>query len=390
MSQTRTIIHLDMDAFYASVEVLDFPELTGRPVVVGGASDRGVVSAASYEARRFGIHSAQAMVKARALCPQAAFQPVRMARYQEISAQIMAIFRDYTPLVEQLSVDEAFLDVSGCERLLGQGPEIARAIKKRVREETGLTVSAGVATNKLIAKVASDQDKPDGLTVVVPGEEAAFLAPLPLKRLWGVGPKTRERLELIGLRTIGDLCQLSRQELAKRFGKQGLHLYQRARGLDPRPVEVTSREKSVGHEETFATDIVEMAIIKKELLLLCNKVGERLRRHGVRGRTVTLKIKYHDFKSCSRSHTLTQATDDSKTIFQTIVDLLRKTEAGIKPVRLAGLAVSKLEEGSAPRQLQLFGQEEGRQERQELNRAMDEINQRYGSQTIQPGRLSDE
>ena len=390
MSQAaRTIIHLDMDAFYASVEVLDFPELAGQAVIVGGQSDRGVVSAASYEARACGVHSAMPVVMARKLCPHGIFQAGRMARYQEVSRQVMTIFADYTPLLEQISVDEAFLDVSGCERLLGGAVKIAKTIRQRVRKEIGLTVSAGIASSKLVAKIASDQHKPDGLTVVPTGQEAAFLAPLPIKRLWGVGKKTVPSLELLGVQTIGDLCRFSLEFLEKKFGKQGRHMYFCARGIDRREVETVVQEKSLGNEETFSHDLLDVDIIKKELLRLCTKVGERLRRHGYRGTTITLKVKYHDFQQISRSLTLAQPTNDSKTLYQTICSLLVKTEVGSRPVRLAGLSVGKLEESSRPSQLNLFDNEKKKQ-RQQLTSAMDQINQRYGSLTIKPGWLAEE
>ncbi|MDR9501814.1 MAG: DNA polymerase IV [Desulfurivibrionaceae bacterium] len=383
----RAIIHLDMDAFYASVEVLDNPDLAGRPVIVGGSSERGVVSAASYEARLFGVHSALAMAKARRLCPQAVFLPGRMRRYQEVSQQVMAIFGDFTPLVEQVSVDEAFLDVSGCTRLLGDARAIAVAIRQRVRAEVGLTVSAGIATSKLVAKIASDQNKPDGLTLVEPGQEVAFLAPLAIKRLWGVGGKTIPSLQLLGVKTIGDLCRFDLDFLEKRYGKQGRHMYFCAWGIDQRPVESTETVKSIGNEETFARDLVDLEQIKKELLFLTTKVGERLRARGLRGRTVTLKIKYNDFSAVSRAITLARASNDSRLLYRTILSLLPRTQAGSRPVRLAGLTVGTLSPAEAPCQLGLFPADQEQESRQ-LTRAMDAINRRYGSLTIKPALLA--
>lgn len=386
---TRAIIHLDMDAFYASVEVLDNPELAGRPVIVGGSSERGVVSAASYEARAFGVHSALSIVVARRLCPQGVFVPGRMGRYQEVSQQVMAIFRDYTPLVEQVSVDEAFLDVSGCARLLGDAEQIAIAIRQRVREEIGLTVSAGIAASKLVAKVASDQNKPDGLTIVPAGQEAAFLGPLGIKRLWGVGKKTISSLNLLGVKTIGDLWRFELDFLEKKFGKQGRHMYFCARGIDQREVETVDSVKSIGNEETFEQDLVDLELIKKGLLYLTTKVGERLRDHNIKGHTVTLKIKYHDFVTVSRATTLARPTNDSRLLYKTILSLLPKTQAGVKPVRLAGLTVGKLTSEDGPLQLGLFNQGEDRG-REQLTRAMDIINRRYGSLTIKPALLTEE
>lgn len=384
----RQIIHLDMDAFYASVEVLDNPELEGKPVIVGGSSDRGVVSAASYEARKYGVHSALSIVIARKRCPVGVFRPVRMARYQEVSRQIMDIFREYTPQVEQISVDEAFLDVSGCGRLFGSAVDIAETIRRRVRDEVGLTVSAGIATSKLVAKIASDQNKPDGLTFVSPGQEAEFLAPLSIKRLWGVGKKTIPTLELIGVKTIGDLTRFSLEFLEGKFGKQGRHMYYCARGEDNRDVENVQPVKSIGNEETFGSDIIDSQEIKKELLRLATKVGARLRNSNVYGRTITLKVKYHDFKAISRSVTLARPTNDSRQLYQTVVGLLPKTLVGIKPVRLVGVSVGKLIEESCPQQLNLF--QTNNITRKELNKAIDSINSRYGIHTIKPALLRDD
>ncbi len=388
MSQChRSIIHLDMDAFYASVEVLDFPELQGLPVVVGGMSERGVVSAASYEARRFGVHSAMSAVVARRRCPECLFRPVRMARYQEVSAQVMAIFRDFTPLVEQISVDEAFLDVTGCERLLGDAEFIAGEIRARVRREVGLTVSAGIAGCKLVAKIASDENKPDGVTVVPLGGEAGFLAPLPIKRLWGVGNKTIPALDLMGVKTIGDLRRFSLEILERKFGKQGRHMYYCARGIDLRDVEPVNRMKSIGNEETFHRDLLDKREIVKELLFLTTKVAERLRRKGVAGKTISLKVKYHDFCSVTRSITLKQPTNDSRKIHRLIVDLIPKTLIGVKPVRLAGLSVSNLVSDGSPRQLSLFTSKSDAGDQHQLLRAIDAINDKYGSFTVKPGPL---
>ncbi|MBU0908192.1 MAG: DNA polymerase IV [Proteobacteria bacterium] len=385
---TRDIIHLDMDAFYASVEVLDNPELKGLPVIVGGSSDRGVVSAASYEARAYGVHSALAIVVARRRCPQGIFRPVRMSRYHEVSEQVMAIFRHYTPRVEQISVDEAFLDVTGCQGLFGSAQEIAEMIRKRVREEIGLTVSAGVAGCKLVAKIASDVNKPDGLTIVPHGREAEFLAPLPIKCMWGVGKKTLPDLHLLGVQTIGDLTRFTLDFLEKKFGKHGRHMYFCARGIDERQVECDHCTKSIGNEETFDRDVTDLQEIRKELLRLATKVGERLRRHHFSGRAITLKIKYHDFISISRSMTLNQPTNDSRELYQAVLSLLPKTLAGAKPVRLVGIAVDKLQEDSLPRQLDLFNSK--KTDRQELNKALDRINTRFGSHTIKPATLTDE
>ena len=335
----RSIIHLDMDAFYASVEQLDNPDLKGRPVIVGGSSNRGVVSAASYEARKYKIHSAMPIAQAMKLCPHGVFLPVRMKRYKEISSQVFRIFQKYTPLVEPLSLDEAFLDVTGSAKLFGTAEDIAKRIRKEVFQETGLTISAGVAASKLVAKIASDINKPDGLTIVPVGKEAEFLAPLPIKRLWGVGKKTQETLSLLGVHTFGDIASLPEKLLEQKFGKHGIGLRRKALGLDNRDVETEHETKSVGHEFTFDTDLVELETIRRELLELAVMVAKRLRRYQLQGKTITLKVKYHNFKQITRSATIKQHTADSKRIYKEVIRLLQKTDAGEKPLRLLGISV---------------------------------------------------
>ncbi len=385
----RQIIHLDMDAFYASVEMLDQPELRGKPVIVGGPSHRGVVSAASYEARTYGVHSAMPIVAARKLCPLGVFLPVRMARYREVSEQIMAIFHRFTPLVEPLSLDEAFLDVTASIMLLGSGETIAREIKRLVREETGLTVSAGVASSKLVAKIASDLKKPDGLIVVPPGEEREFLAPLPIGRLWGVGSTTAKAMTLMGIRTIGNLARLPLPLLTAKFGaSHGEHLRLVAQGIDEREVEPEQEAKSIGNEETFEKDLRGRQVIERELLALSTRVARRLRRHGVCGRTITLKVKYHDFKQITRSVTLPVATCDEGELYGTVKTLLVKTEAGRVPVRLLGVSVSGLAAGEREGQLSLFAAAQKKSGKQQgLHAAVDRITGKYGQQAIKPATL---
>jgi DNA polymerase-4 len=385
-AQGRTIIHLDMDAFYASVEVLDNPSLKGKPVVVGGDANRGVVSAASYEAREFGIHSALSMAIAMRRCPGAVFLPTRMNRYREISRQIFAIFQTFTPLVEPISLDEAFLDVTGSLRLFGPAEIIAATIRKQVKEQIGLTVSAGIASSKLVAKIASDFDKPDGLTIVPPGEEQAFLAPLPITRLWGVGKATREALALLGVQTIGDLSRLPPDLLQRKFGKHGNSLYQASLGIDDREVTPGREMKSIGHEETFAADLVELKIIQRELLALADKVTRRMRRYGVTGRCISLKVKYSDFKQITRSHTIEGTTDDNSVIYKEVIKLLEKTEAGNNPIRLLGVAVSHLH-SDGKIQLELFDERKNKLKKQQVNQALDAINEKFGTTAIVPGRL---
>jgi DNA polymerase-4 len=387
-SQTnRRIIHLDMDAFYASVEILDNPALQGLPVVVGGNANRGVVCAASYEARKFGVHSALPILTARKLCPDGVFLPVRMARYQEISRRIMEIFQRFTPLVEPLSLDEAFLDVTASQSLMGTAEEIAIQIRALVRETIGLTVSAGVGASKLVAKIASDLNKPDGLTIVPSGQEEAFLAPLPIGRLWGVGPTTRQALALIGVKTIGDLSRMPLAILTAKFGKAGLMLHESARGIDLRPVEPEQETKSIGHEETFAEDLRDKKRIEQELLALCLKVGKRARRYGLAGRTVTVKVKYRDFVQVTRSLTLPEPVADDKSLYRTGCLLLAKTEITLRPIRLLGISLANLVPAEASGQLALFGESQTRRKDCRLYKAIDAISDRYGSKSIVPATL---
>lgn len=387
MPKNRRIIHLDMDAFYASVEVLDNPALRGQPVVVGGTSNRGVVCAASYEARKFGVHSALPLLTARKLCPHGIFLPVRMARYQEISGQIMEIFQRFTPLVEPLSLDEAFLDVTASQSLMGPAEKIAIEIRALVREVIGLTVSAGVASSKLVAKIASDLNKPDGLAIVPVGQEEAFLSPLPIGRLWGVGSATKEALALIGVKTIGDLRRIPPAILTAKFGKAGIMMREFAAGIDPRPVKPAQEAKSIGHEETFAEDLRDTKRIEKELLALCLKVGKRARDKDLVGRTVTIKVKYRDFVQVTRSLTLPEPVANDKALYQTGLHLLAKTEIGLRPIRLLGISLANLIPTQASGQLTLFGQEQNKMRNCRLYKAIDTISAKYGGGSIMPATL---
>ena len=376
-----------MDAFYASVEELDNPELKGKPVIVGGSSMRGVVSAASYEARKYKIHSAMPIAQAKRLCPHGVFLPVRMKRYKEISNKVFSIFQKYTPLVEPLSLDEAFLDVTSSRKLFGTAEDIARQIRKQIFKEIGLTISAGVAASKLVAKIASDFNKPDGLTIVPAGSEAEFLAPLPIKRLWGVGKKTQETLGLLGVHTIGDIAGLSLDLLEQKFGKHGKHLHLSALGLDERDVETEHETKSVGHEFTFDADLTEIEAIRRELLELSGMVAKRLRHYQLKGKTITLKVKYHDFRQVTRSSTINEHTADSKRIYQKVLQLLKKTDAGKQPARLLGISVSGLKLDGGSNQQLLFPEMQTSKKREEINKALDAIQEKYGSTAILPGRL---
>jgi len=383
----RQIIHLDMDAFYPAVEVLDNPDLKGKPVIVGGSRERGVVSSASYEARKFGVHSAQPIATARRLCPDGIYLPVRMSRYKEMSDQVFEIFFRFTPLVEPLSIDEAFLDVTGSERLLGQPEKVAIEIKQVVRKETGLTVSAGVAPSKFVAKIASDIDKPDGLTVVPADKVREFLDPLPIKKMWGVGKVTQEALTRLGVRSFRDLSKMPVDVLEQRFGKYGVKMHLLSMGIDERDVVTEHDAKSVGHEQTYLQDIMDLNLAKKELLSLANEVARRMRRKSATGKTVTLKVKYNDFVQITRSTTLPTLTDDGFEIYAIACNLLKKTEVGKRPVRLLGISLSQLVFFGKEGQLHLFDEGDGSQKRKNLNIALDSVYDKFGADSIRPGTL---
>ena len=380
----RTILHCDLDAFYASVEQRDHPEYRGKPVIVGGGpNERGVVSAASYEARAFGVHSAMPLRQAGKLCPNGIFVPGNFAAYEEASEAVMALFAERTPLVEPISLDEAFLDVTGTAHLFGGTEACARDLKRAVREDVGLVLSVGIASNKLCAKVASDLRKPDGFVVVPHGGEAAFLAPLPLKRLWGVGPKTQQVLEDLGMRTIGDLAKADPALLEARLGEHGATISQRAKGIDEdRDVVADPGDpKSIGHAHTFDRDTLDRAQIESTLLRLAEGVGRRLRKHELRGRTVTLQLRVAPFETRTRQRTLAEPTSDDLKIFETGRALLRDAlaadrDAGrVSPVRLVGVTMSGLVGGE---QLDLFtGARVSR-----LNAALDAVRSKFGDDAL--------
>ncbi|MFW2388503.1 MAG: DNA polymerase IV [Polyangiales bacterium] len=338
----RTVIHFDMDAFFASVEQLDDPELRGKPVLVGARSRRGVVTAASYEARPTGARSAMSMVEALRRCPDAIVVPPRRARYSELSHQVFEVFRRYTPLVEGLSVDEAFLDVTGSRTLFGDGPAIARLIKRDISAEVGLTGSAGVAPNKFVAKIASDLEKPDGLTVVPHDGAAEFLAPLPLERMWRVGPKARVRLRSAGMKTIGDLARADARTLEQLLGSWGPVALQLARGIDERAVVVGTPPKSLGSESTFERDLTTTDSLLKPILRQSMQVADRLVNKGLWAEVVTLKLKYGDHQIRTRQASLARAVSDTDAIFQTASELLGRFESIESGVRLTGVSVSSL------------------------------------------------
>ncbi len=380
----RTILHVDLDAFFAAVEQRDRPELRGRPVVVGGSGGedaRGVVSAASYEARVFGIQSAMSMREAYRRCPDAVFLPVDGRRYQAASRDVMAILRRFTPQVEPISIDEAFLDVTGSAALFGDGPTIARRIKDEVRTEVGLTASVGVASTKLVAKIASDLRKPDGLVVVPVGDEVGFLAPLPIGRLWGVGEKTAIALREYSVRTIGDLAALPPDLLVRRFGKHGASLVDRARGIDADPVHDGDPAKSVGHEHTFDVDTSDPEVIERTLLAMADGVAGRLRSAGVKAGTVAVKIRDSGFHTITRQRTLAEPTDMTGPIYATALELARPEIRGMR-VRLLGVTASNLGERE---QMALFETAEPRHRR--AVEAADALRRRYGERAVTRARL---
>jgi DNA polymerase-4 len=385
-AEPLTVLHVDMDAFYASVEQRDRPELRGRPVIVGGVGGRGVVSAASYEARRFGVHSALPMARARRLCPHGVFLPVRIRHYAEVARQIRALLLSFTPLVEPLSLDEAFLDVRGCEGLFGPAPAIARQIKQCIRRQTQLVASVGVGPNKFLAKLASDHGKPDGLVVVPPGGVREFLGPLPVGRLWGVGAKGERRLQALGVRTIGQLAALPEQVLADHFGEAGRHLWGLAHGRDDRAVLPDREAQSLSTETTFAEDIGDREALRAWLLERVDQLAGRLRQQGVRARGVELKVRSSDFRTRTRSVSLPEGTDRTDVLRGAALWLLERALAPeVLPVRLLGLGVSNLTRDPVV-QGQLF--DGGEQRRQAaLDRAIDAIRGQLGDGAVRRGSL---
>ena len=381
----RTILHVDMDAFFAAVEQHDHPELRGKPVVVGARPDeRGVVAAASYEARRYGIHSAMPSREAGRRCPHAVFVPPNGRRYREVSARVFAIFERFTPFVEPLSIDEAFLDVTGSRRLLGTGREIAAKVKAAIRAETGLTASVGVASNKFLAKIASEIDKPDGLTVVPASaaEIAAFLAPLPVNRLWGVGAVTGALLEKAGIRTIGDLQAASEKAIACRVGLRAAgHLFRLARGEDDRDVDVDREEKSISREYTFPEDCRDTERVRQVLLDLVDDVAMQLRAADKYAALARIKLRWQGFQTTTRQRALPQPACDDFSLRAAADEIFRGLDL-TRPVRLIGFGVSRLVDQRAG-QLSLFGEEDRRSDRREqLSRAVDGIRHRFGDAAI--------
>jgi nucleotidyltransferase/DNA polymerase involved in DNA repair len=381
VQRPRTILHVDMDAFFAAVEQRDRPELRGKPVIVGadprGGRGRGVVSTASYEARRFGVGSAMPISEAWRRCPQGVYLHPDMEKYARESERVMAILHRFTDLVEPISIDEAFLDVTGSARAMGTGEEIARMLKQGIREETQLTASVGVAASKLLAKVASDMRKPDGLVVVPRGGEAAFLAPLPVRRLWGVGPKMEETLATLGVVTIGDLARLDPGRLERRLGTHGYDLQKLARGEDERAVVPEGAgAKSLGQEHTYDRDTADTTRLRAMLLSLADGVAGRLRAHGLRARTVTLKYRDEDFQTTTHARTLDEATDSGNVLFGVASQLFAEVHRG-KKVRLLGIYASHFDE-TRP-QLGLFDEPKAPSP---ADRVRDAVAKRFGDEAI--------
>ncbi|HZE41312.1 MAG TPA: DNA polymerase IV [Stackebrandtia sp.] len=378
------ILHVDMDAFFASVEIARRPELRGKPVVVGGLGPRGVVSAASYEARPFGVNSAMPMAVARKRCPHAEFLHPDGRAYSRVSTAVMAIFAEYTPLVEPLSVDEAFLDVGGSLRLFGTPRRIAAEIRRRVAADHGITCTVGVASTKFIAKLASTQAKPDGLAVVPASKVLDFLHPLPITALWGVGEKTAVVLKRLGFSSIGDIARVSRRQLETTVGKaNATHLYDLAHGVDPRSVEVTRVDKSIGAEVTFDTDVDDDAELARTVLRLSQKVAARTRKAGFSGRTVSVKIRFGDFSTLTRSRTVAEPIDLARELYAVAHDLVAANAT--RPVRLVGVRLEGLlPSHDRPWQPELGSAEHGWRD---VERTVDSLHDRYGSRIVRPASL---
>jgi DNA polymerase-4 len=381
-----TVLHVDMDAFFASVEVRCRPELAGAPVIVGGAGARGVVISATYEARRYGVYAAMPTARALRLCPTATVLPGDMARYTEVSRSVMALFGSITPLVEPLSLDEAFLDVSGAVRRLGDAAEIGEYLRARVFDEQGITCSVGVAGTLSVAKLASACAKPDGMLVVRPGDVIGFLHPLPVGALWGVGPRTEETLLRFGLRTVGDLAHVPTKTLQRVVGAgTGAHLHELAWGRDPRRVVPDQPERSTGAEETFGVDVDDPAVIHRELLHLSERTAGRLRSAGTLARTVTLKVRFADFATLTRSRTFDVPTDVGQELYETARALFDSLGLDRARIRLVGVRAERLvDAGSAPQQLELGAREHGRRE---AELAADRAARRFGAGAVRPATL---
>lgn len=378
----RWIMHVDMDAFYASVEQRDFPKLQHKPVIVGGLSLRGVVATASYEARKYGVHSAMPITQARLCCPEGIFRRPRMDVYREVSAQINQIFTHYTPFVEPLSLDEAFLDISGMEKLYSRPYDIGMAIKKEILAEAGLKASVGIAPNKFLAKIASDLQKPDALLVIPYGKEKEFLRSLPIQRLWGVGQKMEEKLRHAGFSSIGDIQKLaSFQALLPICGSQAEKIYALAQGIDERPVEFERKIQSVGNEETYTEDLTDPSMIDNEWRYFAHRVAKRLRQQQLTCHTVTIKVRFSDFHTITKQITVQNAVDDEDTLYLLATTLYNKIKT-VRPIRLLGLTAGHFD--TRVYQDSLFAQDV---DKSNLIKAMDSLEEKFGEEVVKKGFL---
>jgi len=383
------ILHIDMDAFYASVEQLDDPRLKNKCVIVGGTSNRGVVSAASYEARQFGIHSAMPIYQAKQKCPHGIFVPPRMGRYKEVSKIVMALLRDFSPLVEPVSIDEAYLDITGSRRLFGEPQEIAREIKRKIKETVHLTCSVGVAPNKFLAKIASDLEKPDGLTVILPDKVPEFIESLSVKKVPGVGKKLFHQLELLGIRTLGDVHRLPEKSLMKHLGKFGKRLRALSSGSDDSPVSPHAPHKSISSERTLAADTRDNKLLKRYLLSQSAEVARQLRLAGVRAKIISIKIKDEDFKTVTRRTTIAIPTQSSKSIYKHAAQLMDAYKMS-KKIRLIGVGTSGFSPVSASVQMGLFeSSEEIADNWEKIDSTLDSINTKFGKDVVDRATLKD-
>ncbi len=393
MADERVIIHVDMDAFFAAIEQRDEPELRGKPVVVGadpkGGRGRGVVSTCSYEARQYGVHSAQPISEAYRRCPHAAFVPVDGEKYRRESRRIRDILLQFTPQIQFVSIDEAFLDVTGSLRIFGDRRRIAELIRGRIEDQTGLTASLGVAPNKLVAKIASDLKKPRGLVIVDPGQVEEFLRPLPVSRLPGVGPKLHEALGELGIRTVGDLAAVPRGELEQRFGEYGRDLWRKAHGEDDSPVREDDEAKSIGHEHTFDEDTDDWERIDRKLMDLCEKTARRLRKAGKRGHTVTTKVRFEDFSTVTRQTTFDEPVFEASQLHAAAVANFEAADGRGRKVRLIGVQVSGFgAQREGARQTSLFAaaaEREREDMRLRIARAEDAVKDRFGDRALRRG-----
>lgn len=382
------ILHVDMDAFFAAIEQRDHIELRGKPVIVGGSiENRGVVSTASYEARKYGVHSAMAMTEAHRRCPNGIYLPVDMSKYRVVSGQIMNIFQRFTPEVEAISLDEAFLDVTGSQKLFGTAEEIAQELKRLIKEELQLTASVGLSYNKFLAKLASDLDKPDGFFQISPEEVETKVWPLSIRRMMGIGNKTAQILEQLGIVTIGQLAKMNSDLLNRLFGKQGIMMQQLANGIDKRKVEPIRERKSVGREVTFPQDISDWYALETILFTLVDDVCHTLRVNDQKGKTISIKLRYPDFKSITRSITLEEYTSSFEPVFETVQELMRCNYKNGIPVRLIGVTVSHLKPSEQIVEQQNLFQDKSTQKKQnELNQVMDQINGKFGNDMVHRAR----